>query len=635
VVRATEADTPRAQRRKTATRETEWIRERGLAIAERRAVRDNVAERFSRSIQPRPRVSTRQNAVAFLAIAAMLGLSATAPARAADSDPETASLWGLQSGSAWGIRAEDAWARSTGAGVVVGVIDTGIVPHIDLDANVVPGYDFISDPRVAEDGDGRDPDPYDSSELWHGTHVAGSIAAVRNGEGVVGVAPGARVQPIRVGGARGASTASDIAAAIRWGAGLPVDGVPANATPARVLNLSTAIPSATCPAAIQEAVDAAAARGVPVVVAAGNDDAALGGFYPGNCAGVIRVTATNPQGHLSAFSSPNVATNHGTETVPATIAAPGTHILSTVGSATAKPSAGYSYWEGTSMAAPYVAGTLALMVQANPNLTVTQLIGILAATSRAFPAGANLDGSDCSPAWCGAGIADASAAVTASVLLVEDEATPTPGATEPDESSDGPTEVPADPATTASPGSEEPTDPTSEPAEPTTEPPASVDDPATSGPETVTDPGDPVPANPAPASPTTAPVDATPASDTATPSRTTSTSQPSSTGSGRPAATAPSHSVPAPAAILQKSAPSVRGTFRAGHKLSSLAGTWTPAAARASYQWLRNGKTIKHATRSGYRLTRTDRGTEISLRVSVRLRGYTTLVMKVKAKRVR
>jgi serine protease len=531
-------------------------------------------------------VSSRQNAVAILVIAGMLGLGIAAPARAVDS--ETALLWGLRSGSEWGIRAEDAWPASTGAGVVVGVVDTGIARHSDLAANVLPGYDFISDPALSEDGDGRDADASDSSALWHGTHVAGAIAAVRNGTGVVGVAPDAKVLPIRVTGAQGASTVADLAAAIRWGAGLPVDGVPGNANPARVLNVSTAAPSPTCPDDVQAAVDAAVSRGVAIVVSAGNEDTALDGFYPGNCFGVVRVTATDPAGHLSRFTAPNVASNHGTDALPMTIAAPGNHILSTVGTGTAaEPGEDYAYWEGTSMAAPYVAGTLALMVQANPGLTVGQLVGILADTATAFPAGADLDGSDCTASRCGAGIADASAAVAAAASWTDDEPT-TPAATEPGEPS--PEVTPSADESSATPGpAVDPTEPTT-PATPTARP---------------TSPSPSAPPVTAPASPTTAP------------------------------STAPARPAPTPVVIVKKAAPSIKGTFRAGHKLTAKAGKWTPAAATASYRWLRNGKAIPHATRSNYRLTRADRGKKISVRVTVRLSGCTTLVMKTKAKRVR
>src|SRR5687768_2106925 len=95
-------------------------------------------------------------------------------------------LWGMQSG-AGGIKADQAWNTTSGVGVVVAVLDTGIVSHTDLNANILPGYDFISSSRIAGDGTGRDADPSDPGDYyrnedssWHGTHVAGTVAAVGN-----------------------------------------------------------------------------------------------------------------------------------------------------------------------------------------------------------------------------------------------------------------------------------------------------------------------------------------------------------------------------------------------------------------------------------------------------------------------
>ena len=155
-----------------------------------------------------------------------------------------------------GLNLPPAWDKSTGSGVVVAVLDTGYRPHADLAANLLPGYDFIADTIVANDGGGRDSsalDPgdavvagecgigvpaQDQSSSWHGTHVAGTIAALsNNASGVAGVAFGAKVLPVRVLGKCGGFT-SDIAAAVIWASGGSVPGVPANTTPARVINLS-------------------------------------------------------------------------------------------------------------------------------------------------------------------------------------------------------------------------------------------------------------------------------------------------------------------------------------------------------------------------------------------------------------
>jgi serine protease len=147
----------------------------------------------------------------------------------ATNDPLLDDQWALSNG--YGVDAVSAWQYSQGEGVRVAVVDTGIVQHEDLTSNVLGGYDFISDPVTANDGNGRDSDPtdagdwttnelcgYTSPSSWHGTHVAGIIAAVGdNGIGVSGVAPKATIIPIRALGRCGGST-SDVFAGARWAA---------------------------------------------------------------------------------------------------------------------------------------------------------------------------------------------------------------------------------------------------------------------------------------------------------------------------------------------------------------------------------------------------------------------------------
>jgi serine protease len=191
---------------------------------------------------------------------------------ATPTDPNYGAQWDLVAPVAgkYGANLPTAWDTSTGTSdVVVAVIDTGITNHADLAGQTVPGYDMISDPLVANDGDGRDADPSDpgdwvtsadtlgyfagcgvSNSSWHGTHVAGTIAALQNnGIGITGIAPGVKVEPVRVLGKCGGYT-SDIADALRWAAGLNVPGVPANANPASVLSLSLGGTGA-CPATIR------------------------------------------------------------------------------------------------------------------------------------------------------------------------------------------------------------------------------------------------------------------------------------------------------------------------------------------------------------------------------------------------
>ncbi len=318
-----------------------------------------------------------------------------------------------------GMRVPGAWDQSTGSGVVVAVIDTGYRPHADLAANVVAGYDFISDTAVSNDGDGRDADASDpgdwtnagecgsgwtaTNSSWHGTHVGGTIAALtNNSSGVAGIAYGARVQPLRVLGRCGGYT-SDIADAIVWASGGAVSGVPANPTPARVINMSLGGGGA-CDTTTQNAISAARSRGTVVVVAAGNENQNASNSNPANCSGVIAVAATGRYGDRAYYS------NYGSIV---TLAAPGgdmsgsasNGILSTLNAGTKSPGAdSYAFYQGTSMATPHVAAVAALVIAKNPALTPDQVKNVLTSTVRPFPG-------TCS--GCGAGLVDASAAVAA------------------------------------------------------------------------------------------------------------------------------------------------------------------------------------------------------------------------------
>jgi serine protease len=337
-------------------------------------------------------------------------------AQATPTDPSYSQQWDLYE-SAGGINAPAAWDKSTGAGINVAVIDTGYRPHADLAGQILQGYDFITNTTIANDGDGRDSDASDPGDWtvagqcsagnpssdqnssWHGTHVAGTIAAkANNGQGIAGIAYNAKIVPARVLGKCGGYT-SDIADAIVWSSGGTVSGVPTNANPARVLNLSLG-GSGACDTTTQNAINSARSRGAVVVVAAGNSNADASTSAPANCAGVIAVAATGRSGGKASYS------NTGSIV---TIAAPGgdngAGILSTLNSGTTTPGAdSYAYYMGTSMATPHVAGVVALMLSANPSLTPDDVAAKLKSSARAFPA-------TCS--GCGAGIVDAGAAVNA------------------------------------------------------------------------------------------------------------------------------------------------------------------------------------------------------------------------------
>jgi serine protease len=321
-----------------------------------------------------------------------------------------------------GLNLPAAWDKSTGAGINVAVIDTGYRPHADLTGQILPGYDFIASAAIAADGNGRDSDASDTgdsttagqcggglpvqddSSSWHGTHVAGTIAAkTNNGVGVAGVAFGAKVVPVRVLGKCGGYT-SDIADAIVWASGGAVTGVPANANKARVLNLSLG-GSGACDATTQNAINSARSRGAVVVVAAGNSNVNAANASPANCAGVIAVAAVGRNGGKASYS------NYGANV---DVAAPGgdsgAAILSTWNAGTTTPAGdNYGTMMGTSMATPHVAGVAALMLAKNPNLTPDEVEAKLKASARAFPAA-------CS--GCGAGIVNAAAAVNAVTATV-------------------------------------------------------------------------------------------------------------------------------------------------------------------------------------------------------------------------
>ncbi len=320
-----------------------------------------------------------------------------------------------------GLNLPAAWDKATGTGVVIAVIDTGYRPHADLAANIVAGYDFIADTFVSNDGNGRDTSALDPGDAiaagacgggqptqsqpssWHGTHVTGSVAAVTNNSaGVAGVAFGAKLQPVRALGKCGGYT-SDIAAGIVWASGGSVPGVPANATPARVINLSLG-GSGACDAASRDAINSARSRGTVVVVAAGNSNANAANFSPASCPGVITVAATNRSGGRAYYSNFGAAV---------AVAAPGGDmragaaggILSTLNNGANGPGAdSYAYYQGTSMATPHVAGVVALMLSKNPSLSPDEVAARLKSSARTFPG-------TCSQ--CGAGIVDASAAIDA------------------------------------------------------------------------------------------------------------------------------------------------------------------------------------------------------------------------------
>ncbi|MBM3669667.1 MAG: hypothetical protein FJW97_06600, partial [Actinobacteria bacterium] len=313
---------------------------------------------------------------------------------AADPAPDTATSsaapvpsqeWNLS--GTYGVDAVQLEDReSAGQGVSVAVIDTGITSHPDLQSRVVSGYDFVSSPEqlmasrqanappVPFDADsenpetfgaiGRDANPADPGDWsqtvpvrnssWHGTKMAGLIHDV---------APGASIQPIRALSWRG-GLLSDIAASITWASGGTVDGVPANAHPSKVVNMSFAV-EATCPVALQDAITGARERGSILIAAAGNanDDAAK--YAPGNCNGVITVGSTTSSGVRADYS------NYGPVV---DIAAPGGDTSAPVQAASNtgftspdQPTRAGDF--GTSVSAAHVSAGAALLAARNTTIT--------------------------------------------------------------------------------------------------------------------------------------------------------------------------------------------------------------------------------------------------------------------------
>ena len=345
-------------------------------------------------------------------------------------DPYFYEQWYLY--GTFGINAPKAWAQLPSTyqnQVVVAVVDTGIASHPDLDPQLVPGYDFVSLDQTSNDGDGWDADASDpgsynsnptSTSSWHGTHVAGIIGAAANGDGLVGVAPGVKLQSVRALGGSGGKS-SDLVAAVTWASGGVVAGVPLNPTPAKVINISmgTSTPNA-CDIGLQTAFSAALSRGVSIVTSAGNGDTnnqpmAAIDSYPGNCFGSINVGATNSEGDAAYYSNfglgVDISAPGGDDRVTTdTPADSNGMIISTFNAGSrAATTPSYAFDEGTSMAAPMVAGAVALLYAKSASMTPDLAWTLIRNGVRTFK-----PGSVCaltvatSLQRCGAGIVDVS-----------------------------------------------------------------------------------------------------------------------------------------------------------------------------------------------------------------------------------
>ncbi len=336
------------------------------------------------------------------------------------NDPDLPRQWNLAA-----IGALQAWNVTRGApSVVVGVVDSGVVPHPDLEGQLAKGYDFISDRTIAGDGDGRDSDPTDEGAQerpsgrseWHGTHVAAIIAArADDGYGIAGVAPGCRVMPLRALG-RAGGLVSDVADAILFAAGLlTTEDGRTLASPLRVVNLSFGLDVDS--SVLRIACERAATAGVLLVGASGNTGGGV--LYPAAYPSVLAVAAVDARLDTLGYS------NFGPEVE---LSAPGGDrgadaqldgwpdgVLSAVLDDTVSPPVpSHAYLEGTSQAAPHVAGVAALLLSVDPGLTVSDL--------RTFLLGSALDrgtpGLDVAYGW---GVVQAHAALR---LLLAARGTP-------------------------------------------------------------------------------------------------------------------------------------------------------------------------------------------------------------------
>jgi serine protease len=399
---------------------------------------------------------------------------------AVPNDPGYSGQWYMQNGAATpsAVNAQGVWDTTTtgSTGLVIADLDTGIrFEHPDLQwagsgGRVLPGFDFISDPAIANDGDGWDADPSDPGDWvttadtntakfkgctvgdssWHGTRTAGILGALSNNStGIAGMTWSAWLLPVRVLGKCGGFD-SDIVSAMLWAAGVHVAGAPDNPYPAKIENMSLGATGA-CPQMYKDTIARLTTLGVLVVVSAGNEGGPVDS--PANCPGAAGIAGLRQAGTKVGFSSlgPEVALSapagncvNTTAGSPCLYSIDTTFNLGLTGPTTNSYTDQFNTNLGTSFSAPIVSGIAGLMLAANGNLKSAQLISRLREGAKPFPqtsattttmchvpsGSSDVQTSECicttDGKTCGAGVANALGAVNAALRPIA-AVTVTPG----------------------------------------------------------------------------------------------------------------------------------------------------------------------------------------------------------------
>lgn len=351
-------------------------------------------------------------------------------------DPYLTQQWNLQSqqevAGASGLLATHTAPGS--APLVVAIVDSGVLfSHPDI--AMLPGYDFIDNPLVSGDGDGRDADPTDPGDWvdagnranfshcrervssWHGTRMAGIVGATTgNGIGIAAAAGNVQLLPVRVTGTCGGYV-DDLVDGLRWAAGLAVPGVPENPFPAAVINLSLGF-AGHCPTHLQAAINEATAGGAIIVTAATNSAVDLDRqpYSPATCHSVLTAGAATRAGQLADYSAYGSAVD---VLAPGGSADAGILTTDNPGRTVALPVNDYAERYGTSIAGAHLAGAVATLKQLSPALGLQQVSSIIRSTATPVAGDAG-----CRALACGGGLLNAQAAVQAMATPGDDAELP-------------------------------------------------------------------------------------------------------------------------------------------------------------------------------------------------------------------